>query len=230
MKAEVAAASLGAPAENERSFDLDRQRSMATLIGIAAVALALVSAACGGGGGNGDSDGVASLNGGSQQGESDNQQASKDPEQAALDFASCMRKHGVNIPDPDSGGRFRQVFGKPNAKGGVDPNSAKFRNAMKACQRFLDQARPGNLSEEDRNRMQDALLEYAKCMREHGIDMPDPDFSGAGARIQLPRGIGPDNPRFERAQEACQPIMDEAGKKAGLGKGSLERRGPGSGS
>jgi hypothetical protein len=206
---------------------LDRQRSVATLIGIAAVALALVPAACGGGGGKDDSDGVASLGGDSQQSANDSAQADMDPEDAMLAFARCMREHGVNIPDPSrSGGGFRFRSGAR----GPDPSSAKFREAERACQRFLEQAKPLNLSEEDRAAMQDAALEYAKCMREHGVDMADPDTSGPGIKMQLPKGVGPDNPRFEAAQKACQSIMEDARRKAGLGEGRLERRGPGSGS
>jgi hypothetical protein len=203
---------------------LDRQRSVATLIGVAAVALALVSAACGGGGSKGDSDGVASLGGNSQQSASGNEQGEMDPEEAMLAFARCMREHGVNIPDPTrsgEGGGFRFRSGAR----GPDPSSAKFREAERACQRFLEQAKPLNLSEEDRAAMQDAVLEYAKCMRRHGVDMPDPDFSGPGIKLQLPKGVGPDNPRFEAAQKACQSILQDAQRKAGLGEGRLEERG-----
>jgi hypothetical protein len=200
---------------------MDRQRSATTLIGIAVVALALVSAGCGGG--NGDSDGVASLSGNSEQAAGNDKQTNIDPEEAKLKFAKCMREHGVDVPDPGADGSFR---GNP---GGSDPSSKKFRDAEKACQKYLDQAMPKKLSGEDQAVMQDAALRYAKCMREHGVDMPDPDTSGGRIKMQLPK-TGPGNRRFESAQRACQPILDEAAKKAGLEPGKLERRGPSSGS
>ncbi len=51
----------------------------------------------------------------------------------ALEASACMRSHGVpNFPDPQSGpngGLSLRVGGR-----GVNPNSAAFRNAMRACQ------------------------------------------------------------------------------------------------
>ena len=61
--------------------------------------------------------------------------------------------------------------------------------------------------------MQETMLEFAACMREHGVDMPDPDFSGGGARMQFRAGAGgvdPESPTFQKAQEACQEILEEA--------------------
>ena len=60
--------------------------------------------------------------------------------------------------------------------------------------------------------MQETMLEFASCMREHGVDMPDPDFSGGGARMQFRAGAGgvdPESPTFQKAQEACQEILQE---------------------
>jgi hypothetical protein len=44
-------------------------------------------------------------------------------------------------------------------------------------------------------------------MREHGIDMPDPDFSGgerAGFRQRLNDDFDPDDPDFQKADETCR--------------------------
>lgn len=65
-----------------------------------------------------------------------------------------------------------------------------------------------NLSEEDR---QEAGLKFAKCMREHGIEMEDPQ----GGRIEIKGGPG-DQAAMEKAQEACQkylPKISEADRK-----------------
>jgi hypothetical protein len=60
-------------------------------------------------------------------------------------------------------------------------------------------------SEEER---EEAELEFAQCMREHGIDFPDPQFEEGGGILQMmPEGTE-DDPKFEEAQEACQPILD----------------------
>jgi hypothetical protein len=63
--------------------------------------------------------------------------------------------------------------------------------------------------------LQDAMLEYAQCMRDHGVDMPDPEFSDDGG-VRISAGPadggegGPDDEDFEAADEACQPIIDDA--------------------
>ncbi len=40
--------------------------------------------------------------------------------------------------------------------------------------------------------MADQLLDFSKCMRDHGIDFPDPQFEGGGVRIQMDEGMDPD--------------------------------------
>ena len=63
---------------------------------------------------------------------------------------------------------------------------------MEACQQFLGDAHRRTGAEIDPE-MQDKMLEFAKCMRDNGVDFPDPDFSGGGGRIQIggPGGIDP---------------------------------------
>src|SRR5438477_10993926 len=77
-----------------------------------AAGLALSLAACGGGG-SGSTD-VASLAGGQKSGaaaeKTSAKKASKDPEQAMLDFARCMRDHGIDMPDP----QISSGAGKPS--------------------------------------------------------------------------------------------------------------------
>ena len=56
--------------------------------------------------------------------------------------------------------------------------------------------------------MRDEALAFAKCMREHGIDMPDPTFDeNGGTSIEIAGGEpggGPDG-AMEEASKACQP-------------------------
>ncbi len=65
--------------------------------------------------------------------------------------------------------------------------------------------------------MQEQALAFSKCMRDHGIDMPDPQFStdGGGAfsiSVGGPDGTGPttngplvdfNSKEFKAASEAC---------------------------
>jgi hypothetical protein len=44
-----------------------------------------------------------------------------------------------------------------------------------------------------------ADLAYVRCMRQHGINMPDPTPDGG---VEL-RGFDPDDPKFKAAERAC---------------------------
>ena len=52
------------------------------------------------------------------------------------------------------------------------------------------------------------MLAFSACMREHGVDYPDPDVSGGGISIEIggpdaAGGIDPSSEKFQAAQEAC---------------------------
>ena len=64
---------------------------------------------------------------------------------------------------------------------------------------------------------EDAMLEYAQCMRDNGVDMPDPEFGDDGSvsiRAEggpgAEGGSGGEDADFEAAEEECSPIMEEA--------------------
>jgi hypothetical protein len=157
-------------------------RSLAVPIAIGSIALA----ACGGGdsgGGSGNSE--------------------ADFREAALKHARCMREHGLDVPDPKfgpGGGVQMEMRGE-----GVD--KLKMQRAQEACRKYLEAVRPPELSPEQEQKFREEALRHARCMREHGIDFPDPTF-GEGGKVRMrieegPGGVGPGNPRFEDAQRAC---------------------------
>jgi hypothetical protein len=57
---------------------------------------------------------------------------------------------------------------------------------------------------------EDAQVEFAQCMRERGIDIPDPEPGQSGIQIRLPEGVDPDSESFQNAQEDCEPIIQDA--------------------
>jgi hypothetical protein len=62
-------------------------------------------------------------------------------------------------------------------------------------------------------------LAFARCMRQHGIDMPDPSPNGG---IEVKGGPGtanPDSPKFKAAEQACQQY-EPKGKKSTQSNGS----------
>ncbi len=187
------------------------------LLAAVAIAIALLGAACGEP--TDAADGVASLGteatdttdvaDGSQGDSTSSTDApsAADPEDAMVDFARCMREHGVDVADPQTSGAGAGGGGVMIEIGdGIDPEEMEA--AQEACQPLMADA-IGDFEPpdpEELERMQEQMLEFAKCMREHGVDFADPVFSGDGASIQISgeAGIGPDDDGMAEAQEACQ--------------------------
>jgi hypothetical protein len=207
-------------------IDLRRSHRLPVLILLAAGLAA--GAACGGSG-SGSNDGVASIKTAddkktgtdSDDKDTDNE---KNPEDAMLDFARCMREHGVDMPDPDTSGGGPGVVtfeARASASAGtqLDADTSKFQEAHEACKDLMGDVGPINLSPEQQQEMQDQALAFSRCMREHGINMPDPTFDGGGVMMKIDgdSGFDPSDPKFEEAQKACGSAFGPAGAKAGAG-------------
>jgi hypothetical protein len=200
-------------------------------ISAGAFAAVLALSACGGSSGGGDD--VASLDSSGGKKSSTTTQPKRSFEDAALEFARCMRKHGVQMPDPEFSDNGKGGVGVINQGGNGGPNEpdqAAFEAADKACRPIMDAAmkdapRP---SAEERAEMRDHALKMARCMRSKGYDFPDPEFDeSGGATIKAsggsgPGGIVPDSAKFREDQEAC---AEEAGDPPGGGSNTVRSDG-----
>jgi hypothetical protein len=168
---------------------------------VAALALTMSATACGS---EDDDPSVATLNDTKDDGDDSDDGGEADSEEEleeqALAFSQCMRENGVpDFPDPNvEDGRIEMRI-----EGGEMDQEA-MEKAHQACEDLAPRG-GGNFSEEDRQEMQDAMLEYAQCMRDNGYDMPDPDFSGEGGMFRMEGE--PEDPAFQTAQEACEDKM-----------------------
>jgi hypothetical protein len=115
------------------------------------------------------------------------------------EFMRCARANGMpNLPDLrlDSNGQVSVPEGTPEPPKSVE----------RACRSIWERL-PASATG-DRGRppadMQ-ALLRYARCMREHGMaDFPDPQADG---RFPLPASLrGGKTPSFLRANQACRQL------------------------
>jgi hypothetical protein len=185
---------------------------MLTALALAAVA-GLLLAACGGS----DSPQVANLGNttAAPEGEDDTSGEETDPQEAILAFTRCMRENGVDVPDPDfsgDGGGGPRFRARPGG-GDFDPNDPDFQAAQEKCRSHLEGIQ-GRFDPESREAFQDAALEFAQCMRDQGIDVPDPDFSqgpGGGGGLFGADGIDPSDPDFQAAQEECRHVFEDLG-------------------
>ncbi len=189
---------------------MHEQRVRRRWLGTALAAAGLVAATACGGGATG-SGGVATLGDGRSDGATTNADADADQgdesfEEALLAFARCMREQGIDMPDPETGGRGGGVVvvGPGRGAGGPSASEDEFASAEKQCGHLMEGLEP-DLSSEEQDRMQDEMLAFARCMRDRGIDMPDPE-PGGGLRMAVGEGHpDPRDPDFQAAEKACRP-------------------------
>jgi hypothetical protein len=171
------------------------------LLAVTAFACALLGG-CGSGGDDGNK--VASL---SEPASPSGAQSSdgKTDEDKMREFAACMREHGIDMKDPETGpnggGLSIEVDGK---------DQDKMKAADEACRHLMPNG--GKPPKVDAAQL-DQLREKAKCLRDHGINVPDPDADHPGLEIN-----GSDPATVEAAQKAC-------GMQDGPGKVSIQEQG-----
>jgi hypothetical protein len=137
---------------------------------------------------------------------------------AGLQFAACMRSHGVpNFPDPSAsnGGGLQIQSSQRNGQGqtmtvnGVPVNAPAFQSAMNTCQKYMPKPKliSGGIT-----RLKANALKYGECMRSNGVpNFPDPKVESGpngGVGVQIGgSGIDPQAPAFKAAQQKCRSIM-----------------------
>lgn len=125
---------------------------------------------------------------------------------AALEWAKCMREHGADVPDPKVGPNGLLRIGPRPGNAERAPDVVMMR-ASRSCDHLLRRGGPGRgLSATEQRRLQEQALKFARCMREHGIDIPDPKFNSEGGSFTIPlrEGEGPGSPAFDKAQQVCE--------------------------
>ena len=160
-------------------------------------------------------------------GSASKQTASQENEEKLVSFARCMREHGISASTSPGAIKFNSA------------NPQAIEAAQTACKRYQPSARKENVSPAERAAAEDAALKFARCMRSHGINIPNPTVSGNGGigiRVQGgPSSPNPSSATFQAAQNACKGLLPKppgAGAGSGLSTSgpSSSGSGPGSGS
>jgi hypothetical protein len=124
----------------------------------------------------------------------------------ALEFANCMRSHGVpSFPDPTAGGGGVNLAGT-----GINPQSPAYKAGHQACAKLAPaSSAPASATESQFL----AAVRFAKCMRVHGFsDFPDPARTdhpapilviGPGLYFHVTPNFDPNTPEVNRAVAAC---------------------------
>lgn len=162
---------------------------------------------------------------------------SVNPEDAFNEYTQCMRDNGIDMPDAQvvsSGdGNASVVGGGPvvainsdsegeplDDEDRIDPESEEFQAAEAECQPILEAVMSDiEIDPEVEAEHREQMLEFAQCMRDHGIDFPDPEFNssgGGGVSINIDdaedaeAGPRPDDEAFQTANEECGQIFGDA--------------------
>ncbi|MGH3374761.1 MAG: hypothetical protein ACRDP6_08480 [Actinoallomurus sp.] len=115
---------------------------------------------------------------------------------AGVKFAQCMRQHGVDMADPKPGDRGVRITGKKL-------DDAKVNTAMQACRKYS----PMKAIDPNDPKTRDQMLKVAQCLREHGVQVADPQ-PGQAFRIQMKKG----DTKTQQAMESCRKLVPPPGE------------------
>jgi hypothetical protein len=128
------------------------------------------------------------------------------------DFAKCLREHGIEATaSTGPGGEGHAI----KVRGG---GRANMEAAQKACKKYQPEPQKLNLSPQEKVERAEAVEKFAKCMREHGIEV---HASSSEGRISIQihgtpgAGPNPESPAFQKAQSSCQGLLPFKGPHGG---------------
>jgi hypothetical protein len=138
-------------------------------------------------------------------------------DRAMVQFAGCMRAHGIDMPDPihrpghdglsiDLPERGPATSGAYSACGHYLLPTIEFKERASA-QRLTPAVRLG-------------LIHYAECMRGHAVAMLDPNTLGQlnlGNVPGISNGFGRYTPQFRAADHTCRHLLPAAVYDTGTG-------------
>jgi hypothetical protein len=120
---------------------------------------------------------------------------------ALTQFAGCARAHGIPVPDPNSQG---DISGSEQLRQRYE-NTPQGQATLKACGSYLRKGVP-QLTQANTQQFRNAVLRSARCMRAHGIPVPDPGPDGL-IDPAAAASINKASPQFLRAQQACAHLF-----------------------
>lgn len=144
--------------------------------------------------------------GGGDDGTSSSDDGRSSEEDAAFEFAQCMRDNGIeDFPDPQVDADGEGISMRP--PDGVTPEEME--PASAECEHILEDAVPEGvekLTPEERAELQDQWRAVAQCVRDQGYDMADPEVDEYG-RLKI-RAEG----------DGVEQAIEECGNEIGLGE------------
>ncbi|SMD09151.1 hypothetical protein [Kibdelosporangium aridum] len=130
---------------------------------------------------------------------------SEEISRTAVGFSQCMRDRGHQVPDPAFNEDGLPVFQEPED----ERRTQGYQTDRQQCRQPLNDAMVA-AGVPNQKGTPEQWLAFARCMREHGVDMPDPTPDN---RFTIEKNLY-DSPAWQPAFEACDehlpPQMREA--------------------
>lgn len=164
----------------------------AAMVPALALLLATTLTACGSDDGGDEDVAAAGQNGGAGRNAPDEEQ-----QDAVLEFYQCLRDQGIDVEDPDPNQQGIQLN-----LGELGLDTPEGEAALEECRDLLPGGGPGGGGQMDADGLE-AMREFTQCLRDNGIDMPDPSSDGS---LSLPQGVDPESSEFQAAMEECQHL------------------------
>jgi hypothetical protein len=146
-----------------------------------------------------------------------------------LAYTRCMREHGVNlqVSTDGSGGITSTVGGDAVAladpagsaapaqvPAGGTTGQDPMKDADAACRSLLPASGQADPNATPDPAQMEQMLAFSKCMRDHGVDYPDPKFDGGAISIQIGgpgSNLDPSSQAFQDAQKTCGSTLPGGG-------------------
>ena len=134
-----------------------------------------------------------------------------DGQQGLLDWAACMREQGVEMDDPRFGleGELVGGLGKNGEGSKADAKSEDYVAANDVCGDLLSAFKPA-ADPEQLAEQTESVLAWTACMREQGVELPDPNpdgsFSHYDWKIDLQGEV------YTAADKVCRDLAGATGK------------------
>jgi hypothetical protein len=114
-----------------------------------------------------------------------------------VEFARCLRANGVDVPDPRPGQNLMTWLSQEQR------GKLKNSGAVEACRDKLPSAVKERLNDPE---WESKALRFAQCMRDNGVDMPDP----RNGRLDF-GDVDRDSPASKEAFGECRPRLTGQG-------------------
>ena len=135
-------------------------------------------------------------------------------EEITTEFTSCMRDHGFSVADPelnaDGSINIEKIRTEIMSNIVNNTNTERRQGAFRDCVPILQNATFAQPREEENIIVrQDRLLEMAQCLRDDGLDVPDPDFSGGirSGMMSMLGGVNIQNAKVQQSLTLCREIV-----------------------